>query len=103
MTPPRGRGRPRCACGGPLAVRHRGSTLYYLSKCQRCLSRRPRDNVKILKNAREACVDWTSDPCSRCGRWPLSIHNKRGLCNLCGRKALGGSYYRRLKKEQKVA
>jgi hypothetical protein len=36
--------------------------------------------------AQEANRDWASDPCRRCGKWPLSIFNKCGYCRECSRR-----------------
>lgn len=38
-----------------------------------------------IKHAHEASLDWTSDPCRRCGKYPLSIFNRTGYCRECSR------------------
>jgi ribosomal protein S14 len=37
------------------------------------------------KASLEVCLDYTKDPCRRCGKYPLSIYNSTGLCRKCSR------------------
>jgi hypothetical protein len=36
-------------------------------------------------SALDATADWAGDPCTRCGKHPLSILNKSRLCRNCSR------------------
>ncbi len=50
--------------------------------CLPCFNRTPAHRKTIS----EVMTDWASDPCRRCGKWPLSIRNQTGYCRECSRR-----------------
>lgn len=71
----------RCGCGALLTNTIKKSKT---GLCLKCWHASPAQKIKWTAML-GANLDYTKDPCHRCGHYPLAYHNKSGYCRKCSR------------------